>query len=331
MKQRLWLLLFVAVTHLAALSQTDPLMTQYWALPTAYNPAAAGSSEFLRIAAAGRMQWVGIENAPKSFMMVADSPLPFLQERVGAGVLVLHEQLGLFRNTAVELQAVWKFRMGAGRLALGVQGGWFSQHFKGSEAVLTDSDSGAEGAYEEEGGTGTSAVLTDLAGNAFDFSAGIFWSTNSFYAGAAVTHIFEPSVDLALEGAPQGVLASYQTVVPRAGYFIIGGNIPIKGTLFEVQPSCLLRTDFHDFNAEATLRASWRKFLTIGLGYRWKDAVSAMLGVAFSGFFVGYAYDVPLSDIAKASSGSHEIVAGYRLKLDFNKKNNYKHRSIRLM
>ncbi len=331
MKARLLLLLCLMASWTALRAQSDALMSQYWALPTAYNPAAAGSSEFLRITGAGRMQWVGITNAPKSFMLAADAPTPLLGERVGAGLLVEHEQLGLFRNTSISLQGVWKLRLGRGNLALGVQAGWFGQHFKGTEAELPDvdpddiPDSGSDDGYTSAG------ALGDMAGGAFDLSAGIFWSSGSFYAGAALAHILEPSIDLRLDGAAEGSLASYQSQIARAGYFMAGGNIPLKGTLFEVQPSCLLRTDFHDFTGEATLRASWRKFLSVGVGYRWNDAVSAMLGVAFSGFYVGYAYDVPLSEVAKASSGSHEIVAGYRLKLDFNKKNNHKHRSIRLM
>ena len=49
------------------------------------------------------------------------------------------------------------------------------------------------------------------------------------------------------------------------------------------------------------------------------------------GFFLGYSYDYPMSAIGKGSSGSHEIVAGYQLKLDFSGKTRNKHRSIRLM
>lgn len=330
MKVRLLLLLCLVASWGGAVAQNDPMMTQYWALPTAYNPAAAGSTEYLRITGAARMQWVGITNAPKSFMLVADSPLPLLGDQLGAGLMVQHEQLGLFRNTSIAVQGVWKFRLGPGNFAVGVQAGWFGQHFKGTEAELPDVGPD-EVESDGDGGYNSASALGDMAGGAFDLSAGIFWSTGSFYAGAAVAHLLEPSINLILDGAAQGSLAGYQTQIARAGYFMAGGNIALKGTLFEVQPSCLLRTDFHDFTGEATLRASWRRFLSVGVGYRWNDAVSAMLGVAFSGFYVGYAYDVPLSDVAKASSGSHEIVAGYRLKLDFNKKNNHKHRSIRLM
>lgn len=65
------------------------------------------------------------------------------------------------------------------------------------------------------------------------------------------------------------------------------------------------------------MRATYNRFLTFGVAYRYNDAVSAMIGATFRNFFLGYSYDYPLSAIGKVSSGSHEIVAGYQLKLDF--------------
>ena len=110
-----------------------------------------------------------------------------------------------------------------------------------------------------------------------------------------------------------------------------GSNIPIKNTLFEVQPSMMVKTDFTFTQAEITGRVRYNKFLTFGVGYRLDDAVSALVSAEYKNFFLGYSYDYPISDISKASSGSHEIFAGYRLKLDHSEKNRNKHKSIRIM
>lgn len=93
----------------------------------------------------------------------------------------------------------------------------------------------------------------------------------------------------------------------------------------------LVRTDFSNFSAEVTMRATYNKFISFGVGYRYKDAVSAMIAAEFKNFFLGYAYDYPTSAISKASTGSHEIVAGYRIKLNYGEKNKNKQRSIRIM
>lgn len=96
-------------------------------------------------------------------------------------------------------------------------------------------------------------------------------------------------------------------------------------------PSVMFKSDFNTWRAEITGRVRYRKFLSAGVGYRYNDAVMAMLAAEFKGFYVGYSYDYPISAINKASSGSHELIAGYALKLDFSDKNKNKHKSIRIM
>lgn len=92
-----------------------------------------------------------------------------------------------------------------------------------------------------------------------------------------------------------------------------------------------MASDLNDFTGIVDLRARYNKFLSVGVGYRYLAGVSISVGAEFKNFFVGYTYEYPLSAIAKASSGSHEICAGYSLKLDFSDKNKNRHRSIRLM
>ena len=93
----------------------------------------------------------------------------------------------------------------------------------------------------------------------------------------------------------------------------------------------LLRTDFSMIQAEVTARVRYNKFLSGGVAYRWKDAVTLQIGAEYKKLFLGYSYDYPLSAISKASSGSHEILAGYSLKLNLSGKNKNKHKSIRIM
>ena len=56
-----------------------------------------------------------------------------------------------------------------------------------------------------------------------------------------------------------------------------------------------------------------------------------VLAAEFKNFYLGYTYEYATSAIAKASSGSHEILAGYSLKLDLSDKNRHRHKSIRIM
>lgn len=307
-----------------ARAQSDAQLTQYWAVPAYYNPAATGTSDFVRIRGAARLQWIGITNAPRSFLATADSPLKIGSKRIGLGVNFSQESIGLFSNLLANIQASYKLRLFKGTLSIGLQGGYYNSRFKGSEIYIPDNDD-----YHQ--GTDTNLPTQDLSGNAFDFSVGLHYSHRHWSVGVSGLHLLQPSVRLGIEGNESSDSQEYETILQRQLYFMADGNIPIKNTLFELQPSMLVRTDFSSFGAEVTARARYNKFLSFGAGYRWKEAVSVMIGAEFKNFFLGYAFDYPLSAINKASSGSHEIVAGYSLKLDFTGKNRNRHRSIRLM
>ncbi len=305
-------------------AQQDVQMTQYWAVPTYYNPAATGDSDYVRIRGGARLQWVGIKNAPNSFLGAADSPFKLIGKRFGGGVSVMSETLGLYSNLLISGQLSFKLKLFKGELSIGVQPGYFNTKFKGTEVYIPEGDD-----YHQS--TDEAIPRQDLAGSVFDLGAGILYNHKWFYFGVAGQHLLQPTVKMSVEETESNETQEYESELRRMVYFTGGSNIALKNTLFELQPSFLVKTDFSMFSAELTARATYNKFLTFGVGYRWKDAISAMIGAEYKNIFLGYSYDYPMSKIAAGSSGSHEIVIGYRLKLDFSGKNKNKHRSIRIM
>lgn len=316
------LLAAVAVVMPATLrAQVDAQFTQYFEVPNYYNPSAIGNNDYLRIRAGSRLQWIGIPKAPKTFLITGDMPLKLFNKRFGLGLVLQQESMGLYKNMSAGVQAGYKLKLWKGQLTIGVQLGLIDESFKGSEVVLPDDDD-----YHQ--GSDDAIPTTDIRGTAFDIAAGVFYTHRWFWAGISATHLTSPTITMSTDGSEA---KNYEFKAGRVLYFMGGSNIPIKNTLFEIQPSVLVKSDFTFTQAEITGRVRYNKFLPAGVGYRLNDAVSAMLSAEFKGFFLGYSYDYPLSAISKASSGSHEIFAGYSLKLDFSEKNKNKHKSIRIM
>ncbi len=313
----------------SALGQNDPLYTQAWALPTLYNPAAVGSTDFLRIRGAARLQWVGIENAPKSFTGAADIPFKLLGRRWGGGVNVTQESIGLFSNTYVNGQISGRLKkIFGGELTIGLQVGYFGSTFRGSDVYIPDDDD-----FHES--NDPSIPNQDVGGGTIDFGIGLQYVHPKFHAGVSVLHPAAPKVKLNTKGSTSSTATSdnheFETYVNRVLYLTAGSNIQIKNTLIELQPDLIVATDLKTFSGVVSLKAWYNKMFFGGIAYRWDDAVSVNLGAEFKNFILGYAYDIPTSRILKASSGSHEIMIGYRMKLDFSGKNRNRHRSIRLM
>lgn len=316
------------LTATTARAQTDPQFSQYYAVPTFYNPAAVGRTDFLNIRGGGRMQWVGIDHAPVSFVLAADMPFKFIGKRFGAGIVMSQESIGLYKTLTLNAQIAFKLKKWGGEFTFALQPGMYDQSFRGSDVKLPDDDD-----YHQ--GTDDAIPTQDLHGTAFDFGAGVWYEHRHWWAGLSCTHITSPSVTLNSDGGGAGDTGAgqhlYEFQAGRTVYFMAGGNIPLKNTLFEVMPSVLVKSDFTFTTAEINARARYRKFLSFGVGYRWNDAVTATVAAEIKNFYIGYSYDYPVSAIAKASSGSHEIMVGYRLKLNLGEKNKNRHKSIRLM
>ena len=303
-------------------AQVDTQLSQYWAVPSYYNPAAIGRTDYINIVGGARLQWVGIPNAPQSFIGTANMPIKIGKKRIGVGVIMQQESIGLFSNLQFGAQVAYKQKLFGGELSIGLQAGLFDQKFKGSEVYIPSDDD-----YHQE--TDDAIPTTDMHGTAFDLGFGAFYTHKWFWAGISATHLTEPTISLNTDEGTEESL--YESQAGRMFYFIGGSNIPIKNTLFEIQPSFMIRTDFTDVQPEVTARVRYNKFLSAGVAYRYDDAVSIQIGAEFKNFFVGYNYDYPTSAISKASSGSHEVFVGYNVKLNMSDKNKNKHKSIRLM
>lgn len=309
-------------------AQTDGQLSQYYEVPAQFNPSAIGNTDYINIHGASRLQWVGIDNAPRSFIGLADSPFKIGSTRIGAGVNLLQENIGLYQTMNVGAQLAYKLKKWGGMWSIGIQAGFADQSFKGSKVVLPDGDD-----YHQ--GTDDAIPTTDIHGTAFDASAGIWYHHPKFYAGLSCTHLTAPSITLNSESAAGGSETSserrYEFKMNRTLYFTSGSNIPVKNTLFEIMPSLLVKTDFTFLSAEITARARYNKFLSFGLGYRWNDAVIATVGADIKDFYLGYSFDYATSALRSASWGSHEIIVGYRMKLNLGEKNKFRHKSVRLM
>ena len=330
------MLMPVLAIGFAGHAQTDVLLSQAYAMPTYYNPGYAGSTDMLRLRAAGRLQWVGIDHAPRSFIGTADMPLSLFGKKFGVGAVVSQESYGLYSTLQLGAQAGFKFKKFGGTWSVGVQLGMYDQGFKGSEVILPDDDDFHEG--NDDG-----LPTTDVHGTAFDMAAGISYTHKYFTAGIGCMHLMSPTVTLRTSSGSgsgsagahsresTGLENEYVYEAKRTLYFQAQGNIPVKNTLFDILPSVLVASDLTNTSAVILARARYRKFLSFGAGYRWNDAVVATVAAEFKNFFVGYSFDYSTSSLARASSGSHELFVGYSLRVDNGNKNKNKHKSIRIM
>ena len=309
------------VVAIAAMGQSDAAFSHAWLGPSYYNPAAAGELNAIHLTLGSRMQWVDFKHAPMTFYLTADMPYKLLGQRLGAGVKAEFERIGLYTNTRIGAQLAYKRKLGKNMvLSVGVQPGVFSQTFRGKEVIMPEDD-----AHQ---GNDEAIPKQDVSGTAFDANVGVFFSHPRYWAGLAVTHVTSPGIELKVS---REAIDYYEFKVSRGYYFMGGGNIPINNTLFEIQPSALFAMTQNVWTAQIAAMLRYNRMFNIGVGYRHKDAVTAMIGVNLKDAYIGYAYDYPISAISKATFGSHEVFVTYNVKLENREKNKNKQKSVRLM
>lgn len=317
--------LLLCVLPLLAYAQMDIQLSQYWAAPAYFNAGAVGQGDRLNILVGTRQQWVGIEGAPAGYWGRVDMPFKLLGGNHGVGLAFSSNSEGLFSNMVFGAQYAYKYKIKKSYLCIGAQLGLVNQKFDGTKVEIPTSDHHTPAGEDED------IPTTEVEGMAFDMALGIYYVHPYFHVGISATHLTEPTIRYEDSSGSGKNEDGFEVFVPRQFYFIAGGNIPLKNPLYEIQPSVMVSTDLNVFTAEATVRLRYNKFFWGGLGYRWNDAVSIMIGGEFKGFILGYSYDLPVSAVLKASSGSHEVFVGYSMKLDLSDKNKTKHKSIRIL
>lgn len=316
MIRHLTAILLAILGPLALRAQSVSLMSHYFEVPALYNPGSIGTTDYLTLRGAGRLQWTGADNAPKIFAGVVDMPVAINRlPRLAVGATVMHESMELFSNTSWGIMLGYPAKIGKGTLTIGLKGGM----------ATVDPD----------------IPSVDTKRNLLDLGAGINYHRDRFDVGVSLLHAtgpvakFEadksatPSEDTSDESSD--ATQNYEFQLKRTLYFSTSGNIPVNNTLIEVLPGIIAATDFDSWTGVATLMARWKRLIRFGTGYRWKDAVIIYLGVDYRNFYLGYSYDYPVGHTSRAGNGSHELTAGYRVKLNLARKSKFKQKSIRLM
>ena len=309
------------IVAIGALAQSDAAFSHFWVGKGYYNPAVAGEINAIHMNVGSRMQWVDFKHAPMNFYVTVDAPYKLMGQKLGVGVKAEYERIGLFSDTRIGAQVAYKRKLGKRMvLSVGVQPGVFSQTFRGTEANPP-----------QEEGNDDAIPKQDVSGTVFDANVGVFFSHPRFWAGISVTHVTSPTIELKVSRQSTDKNNIFMFNVSRGYNFMAGGNIPINNTLFEIQPSAMFFMVQKAWTAQVATLVRYNRMLNIGAGYRWKDAVTAYIGVNLKDAYIGYAYDYPVSAISRATFGSHEVFVTYNVKLENREKNKNKQKSVRLM
>ena len=304
---------------MTARAQFDPQMGQYMYMQSAYNPAAVGEGDLMKVAGMHRMQYISISNAPMSTWFTFASPFVIGKTRHGAGVRFLNDRFGLFTTQAFYGQYAYRQKIGKGYLSVGVDLGFVNVGFKGDSVNLKD----LEDEYHTDGANDEAIPTGSKSGMKFDMGMGIYYCTPIWWVGASYSHVTRPVVDWDEKSEMKMIGTLYMT----GGY-----HFRLKDYReWVLTPSVMVMTDFVSWDVNLTLMCDYKDRYRWGLGYRIDGSVNILLGVdIISGLQLGYSCELPTNKLLVESYGSHELFLAYGFDILKPKRTN-KYKSIRYL
>ena len=118
MRKLLTIILFIILCFNAN-AQFNFMYRQYALNQLGLNPAYTGSREVFVVAAQSRLQWVGIEGAPRTYTVSADAPLK--ESSIALGFYAIHEQIGNTSNYNFDVNYAFRRSLSFGKLSLGLK------------------------------------------------------------------------------------------------------------------------------------------------------------------------------------------------------------------
>ncbi|HRK55728.1 MAG TPA: type IX secretion system membrane protein PorP/SprF [Cyclobacteriaceae bacterium] len=273
-------------------AQQDPLYNLYQFNQLMVNPAYAGHNNILSLSMHTRVQWLGIEGAPITNAISANTS--FHKNRHGVGGWLAHDKFGINKNTefygsyAYHLQVSPKWKVSAG-FQLGLTN--FRQDY--SQLVLEFD---------------TDPLLTNQQENftKSNVGTGFILSTDELFFGLSVPRMLDVRTE-------QGTFVSTRY---KRHYYVSAGAVLMLSSFVKMKVSTLARIVDNqpfsaDFSATAILGETvWlgafaRNFSTLG--------VNAQLDITET-VRAGYAFEYPTSSLSANNFGSHELMIAIDLK-----------------
>ena len=259
------------------------------------NPAYAGYSGCTEVNFSHLNQWVKIDGAPVTNYLSANTRIG---KSLGIGANVLIDKFGMFQQISASGSVSYGVTFAKHHnIRLGLSGGYFQMRIDPTDAIAFD-----PGDNIIDGGVQSSSSVTT--------EAGLLYSFKGLQISFAAQQLIETRSNFNYPNLDGYGLSRHYT--GYASYdFILNKQVALI-------PSVMYRGVKNNNQFDINVDVNYNDFIYGGVGYRTGVGIVGRVGVSiYKMFFIGYAYEIPMQNIASYGSGSHEINIG----LKFCKKN----------
>jgi type IX secretion system PorP/SprF family membrane protein len=284
------LIITILLLSVVGFTQQMPQTNVYGYNKYAINPAYAGASGCTEINFSHLNQWVKIEGAPLTSLLSANTRIG---KSLGVGGQVLIDKIGMLQQVSGLGSVSYGYTFAnVHKVRAGLSLGFNQYRLDPSSAIVFDPNDPIVTGGNQSAGT----VNTEI---------GFTYNWNNLEISMASKQLIQAYSNFGYAGLNGYGLRRHATMY--ASY-----NIDINDK-WTMRPSLFAKGTNNGYQLDINADAIYKNFIYAGLGYRTRVGLIARAGVNIQDlFFVGYAYETPMSNIAGYSAGSHEIMLGLR-------------------
>lgn len=284
------LIITILLLSVVGFSQQMPQTNVYGYNKYAINPAYAGASGCTEINFSHLNQWVKIEGAPLTSLLSANTRIG---KSLGVGGQVLIDKIGMLQQVSGLGSVSYGYTFAnVHKVRAGLSLGFNQYRLDPSSAIVFDPNDPIVTGGNQSAGT----VNTEI---------GFTYNWNNLEIAMASKQLIQAYSNFGYEGLNGYGLKRHATMY--ASY-----NVDINDK-WTVKPSLFAKGTSNGYQLDINADAIYKNFIYAGLGYRTRVGLIARAGINIQDlFFVGYAYETPMSNIAGYSAGSHEFMLGLR-------------------
>lgn len=294
-------------------AQQEQQFTQYMVNGYLLNPAMGGTEDYVDLKIGYRKQWVGLKSSPRTMYLSGHSTLGKSFGNAhkhnigehkywhGLGGYVYNDQTGPIGRTTY--MASYAFNMPLTKKVRISTGAFFGiKNFRFDPSGYQVADDG-------------DFLIERYNIIAPDLSLGTWLYNKSFFVGVSVFQLLNNTLDNSAYTGLEESFNGEKTELNRHFFITAGAKLPLSQNI-NLVPSFALKALSPapislDFNAKVDFDDTYWG----GISYRYRDAVSLIAGLVIDyQVEVSYSYDWSHTSLKNASSGSHEIILGYRFK-----------------
>jgi type IX secretion system PorP/SprF family membrane protein len=302
---RFWLTaLVVFVLGLKCFAQQDAQYSHQYFLPTLLNPAHVGNNDALVAGADFRVQWLG-----QPITQALYFAMPVSKIKGSAGAYITNDFAGAHRATSLAIQYAFQKKVNGIIIKAGAELGLIQYSLNGN--ILRSPDGNYQNGIDHND---NKLPLVNSNAISPDLGLGANATFKKISAGLGIKHIITTPLQFSSPSGDVGKIKYSPTVYFNANYnFVAGQNLIVR-------PVVLIKSDLRKTTTDLNLIANYKQQYLLGLNFRGYnkasfDALSLLLGYQISEtFFMVYSYDLTLTKLIRASTGSHEISIHYKMK-----------------